>query len=65
MNVRFDPFEALERTTHSENANPDLGPAKAANPAKVGESLATLAALAGGKSESEAANVACVPHSPA
>ena len=65
MNVRFDPFEALERTAHSENANLNLGPAKAANPAKVPPTLATLAALAGGKSESEAGNVACVPHPPA
>ena len=63
MNVQFDPFEVLKRTAHSENANLDLEPAKAANPAKVfgnseesGGTLATLAALAGGKSESEAAD---------
>ena len=65
MNVRFDPFEALERTTHSENANLNSGPAKAANPAKVPPTLATLATLAGGKSESDAENVAFAQHSSA
>ncbi len=59
MNVRFDPFEALERAAHSESANPESEPAKAANSAKVPPTLATLA---GGKLESERAEAKHASH---
>ena len=62
MNVRFDPFEALERAAHSESANPESEPAKAANSAKVPPTLATLATLAGGKLESERAEAKHASH---